>query len=187
MRDYDPTTGRYLQAGPLGLVDGPSVYGYARQSPVRWTDRLGLFTIADAYISLLGREFRIYSKQEVYDEWLRLERENTDWLKELPRCPRTLDECRGEEWEEVGPANQYHRPGVFELRSKPTPGGHATQCVYNPAGQLILDIPAAGSADYKAFEGLGLGHSLHDVLPYERALQLGGKNVGLYYEVKPRQ
>jgi hypothetical protein len=45
MRDYDPTTGRYLQADPLGLVDGPSVYGYARQSPVRWTDPRGENTI----------------------------------------------------------------------------------------------------------------------------------------------
>ena len=25
MRDYDPTTGKYLQADPLGLVDGASV------------------------------------------------------------------------------------------------------------------------------------------------------------------
>ena len=41
MRDYDPTTGRYLQADPLGLVDGASVYGYARQSPSRWTDPRG--------------------------------------------------------------------------------------------------------------------------------------------------
>ncbi len=28
MRDYDPTTGRYMQPDPLGLVDGASVYGY---------------------------------------------------------------------------------------------------------------------------------------------------------------
>jgi RHS repeat-associated protein len=34
MRDYDPTIGRYLQADPLGLVDGASVYGYALQSPL---------------------------------------------------------------------------------------------------------------------------------------------------------
>ena len=40
-RDYDPTTGRYLQADPLGLVDGPSVYGYARQSPMRYVDPEG--------------------------------------------------------------------------------------------------------------------------------------------------
>jgi RHS repeat-associated protein len=41
MRDYDPTTGRYLQADPLGLIDGASVYGYARQNPGRWTDPRG--------------------------------------------------------------------------------------------------------------------------------------------------
>ncbi|MFA9230602.1 MAG: RHS repeat-associated core domain-containing protein [Microgenomates group bacterium] len=42
MRDYDPTTGRYLQADPLGLVDGASVYGYAMQSPIIYTDFTGL-------------------------------------------------------------------------------------------------------------------------------------------------
>ena len=41
MRDYDPTTGRYLQADPLGLIDGASVYGYARQSPAMFTDPTG--------------------------------------------------------------------------------------------------------------------------------------------------
>ncbi len=43
MRDYDPTTGRYLQADPLGLVDGASVYGYVRQSPGRYFDPAGLW------------------------------------------------------------------------------------------------------------------------------------------------
>ncbi|MEP3843899.1 MAG: RHS repeat-associated core domain-containing protein [Paracoccaceae bacterium] len=41
MRDYDPTTGRYIQADPLGLVDGASVYGYVRQNPGRYTDPTG--------------------------------------------------------------------------------------------------------------------------------------------------
>jgi RHS repeat-associated protein len=41
MRDYDPTTGRYMQADPLGLVAGASVYGYALQSPGRYTDQTG--------------------------------------------------------------------------------------------------------------------------------------------------
>ena len=41
MRDYDPATGRYLQADPLGLVDGASVYGYVRQNPGRWMDPTG--------------------------------------------------------------------------------------------------------------------------------------------------
>lgn len=41
MRDYDPTTGRYLQTDPLGLVDGASVYGYVGQSPMMFADPTG--------------------------------------------------------------------------------------------------------------------------------------------------
>ena len=37
----DPTTGRYIQADPLGLVDGASVYGYALQNPGRYVDPRG--------------------------------------------------------------------------------------------------------------------------------------------------
>ena len=43
MRDYDPTTGRYIEADPLGLVDGASVYGYAGGNPGRYTDPSGEF------------------------------------------------------------------------------------------------------------------------------------------------
>jgi hypothetical protein len=43
MRDYDPTTGRYIEADPMGLVDGPSVYGYALQNPGRYVDPTGEF------------------------------------------------------------------------------------------------------------------------------------------------
>ncbi|MEM7499035.1 MAG: RHS repeat-associated core domain-containing protein, partial [Pseudomonadota bacterium] len=46
-RDYDPRTGRYLQADPLGLVDGPSVYGYVRQRPFSAVDPNGLELIAE--------------------------------------------------------------------------------------------------------------------------------------------
>ena len=48
MRDYDPTLGRYIQADPLGLVDGASVYGYALQSPNRYVDPRG----EDVFVSL---------------------------------------------------------------------------------------------------------------------------------------
>lgn len=41
MRDYDPTTGRYIEADPRGLVHGPSVYGYALQNPGRYVDPRG--------------------------------------------------------------------------------------------------------------------------------------------------
>jgi len=54
MRDYDPTTGRYMQADPLGLVDGASVYGYARQNPMRYTDPRGEFGILGAAIGAVS-------------------------------------------------------------------------------------------------------------------------------------
>ena len=41
MRDYDPTTGRYIQADPLGLVDGASVFNYVMQNPMRYVDPRG--------------------------------------------------------------------------------------------------------------------------------------------------
>jgi RHS repeat-associated protein len=40
-RFYDPTTGRYTQPDPLRFVDGPSLYGYAGQSPMMWVDPEG--------------------------------------------------------------------------------------------------------------------------------------------------
>ena len=41
-RDYDPTTGRYIQADPIGLDGGSNPYAYAGDNPVRWTDPSGL-------------------------------------------------------------------------------------------------------------------------------------------------
>jgi RHS repeat-associated protein len=46
-RTYDPSLGRYTQADPLGFVDGPSVYGYAGQSPVMRVDPRGLNRITN--------------------------------------------------------------------------------------------------------------------------------------------
>jgi RHS repeat-associated protein len=41
-RAYDPSLGRYTQPDPLGFVDGPSVYAYARNVPIFLTDFKGL-------------------------------------------------------------------------------------------------------------------------------------------------
>jgi len=41
-RDYDPATGRYGQADPLGLRAGPSIFAYANADPTTSTDPDGL-------------------------------------------------------------------------------------------------------------------------------------------------
>ena len=40
-RHYDPTKGRYIQADPLGMPDGPSRYAYVANSPLMYTDPTG--------------------------------------------------------------------------------------------------------------------------------------------------
>jgi RHS repeat-associated protein len=40
-RDYDTSTGRYIQADPIGLAGGASPYSYAMNSPLRYTDPTG--------------------------------------------------------------------------------------------------------------------------------------------------
>jgi hypothetical protein len=42
-RDYDPVTGRYIQADPIGLAGGSNPYGYAGGNPVNLTDPSGEF------------------------------------------------------------------------------------------------------------------------------------------------
>lgn len=50
-RDYDPTTGRYTQADPIGLEGGANPYLYAEANPLRFADPLGL-----EKIDLFGRK-----------------------------------------------------------------------------------------------------------------------------------
>ncbi len=41
-RYYDPETGRYISADPIGLAGGINLYGYTGNDPVNWIDPWGL-------------------------------------------------------------------------------------------------------------------------------------------------
>lgn len=41
-RDYDPSTGRYVESDPIGLLAGLSTYAYVGGAPLRYKDPMGL-------------------------------------------------------------------------------------------------------------------------------------------------
>lgn len=53
-RDYDPSTGRYIQSDPIGLRAGVNTYGYAYQNPQYWVDPYGLYCLSDAQIQAIA-------------------------------------------------------------------------------------------------------------------------------------
>ncbi|MDO9163299.1 MAG: RHS repeat-associated core domain-containing protein [Methylococcaceae bacterium] len=48
-RDYDPSTGRYIQSDPIGLSGGLNTYGYVGGDPVNVVDPLGLSSESKKY------------------------------------------------------------------------------------------------------------------------------------------
>ena len=46
-RYYSPATARWITRDPLGMVDGPNMYGYAQSNPSTYFDNLGLTCCTD--------------------------------------------------------------------------------------------------------------------------------------------
>ena len=161
-------------------------------NPVNNIDYLGLYTLSDAVDSLeehgvdrlgrnnLGRS--IYTDTQKFDEWLRLELDDTGWLSDIPECPDKICvkdgepvNCNNGNWNNLSDASQTFHPGAsWCMRSKEF-GKSAQQCCYDSNGDLMTDLPAAGTPDRVASgfgNGLYTGHYLHDVAPFNFAEDL---------------
>lgn len=141
------------------------------------------------YSPAIKHEF--YTDTQVFDQWLTLERNNTGWLNEIPKCPSKINfakngnpcDCTKGSWNGIGKANPEHKNATWCMRSKPTKGNHAQQCCYDAQGNLMTGLPAAGTPDYISNDSNMRGHFNHDLRPWWKAEKL--KREDDYGSVRP--
>ena len=105
-RDYDPGTGRYIEADPIGLDGGLNLYLYANAAPTMYTDPLGLFTsrghntITTDAIAIAGSPCPNLSAEAAMADWLpgAQNPQNSHWhaMRDGTNPDSTVESARGD-------------------------------------------------------------------------------------------
>ena len=206
-RYYDPLTGRWPSRDPIGEVGGINLYGMVANDPVNRWDLLGMVTLQEAHDSFKKRGGGprtpsprwILTRQEIFDEWYRLEKAQGSWWSSLPKCPKKLciqkinrggtekafntyaaDPSQWNEPDRPTNAEENLHPGTtWSMRSKADGAGHANQCTYDTKGILLRTPPGSGTVDWYR-SGTQTHHYNHDVAPVYLANSLdGGASMGV--------
>ncbi len=198
-----PELAQWNRKDPIGERGGLNLYAFVLNNVINSVDFLGQFTLADAKRSICelscgpgGPAYcmnpcrRGLVDKEIFAEWLRLEKSNKSWVKELPPCPKKLcisgskaQNPNNKVWKNPSGANSEHKGAVYEMRSLPTAGGHANQCSYDKQGIIMTGIPAGGTADFVSHSFTSTGHFRHDLRPWWLAKKL--YKQWEYYTVRP--
>ncbi len=124
-RDYDPSTGRYLEVDPVGLMCGANLYAYVANRPTVSSDRLGLFDPFTSFGDFAG---------EAYSAIRQINRNINELLDANTPAADKYFHCKA------------HCEACVE-----GPGGEAVSCV----GGLTHEIRNLGAEAYNGREMIG--------------------------------
>ena len=224
-RYYSQTLGRWVSRDPVNeegfrsiggagshhayrLNEDANLFRTDDNRPLDRFDMFGLYTLSEAEASLSkkgvpkavkGWIWDSYSDEQIFNEWLALEKASTAWVSALPKCPKCVIISAGKAnnpdatvWTDPNPGflakmalAKYHPGAVYEVRNVKGAAGapSGNQCTYDAKGILMTTSPAAGSADLYGPQNDFGKHQSHDVKTFDSANSL--KRVTDYYSVRP--
>lgn len=114
-RDYDPSTGRYIESDPIGLGGGLNTYGYSRANPLRFIDPFGLAYFAKR--PLQGSPWLGWASSNPIDDFFNTEISHEQLFFEDGKSPSNVgffDEDGGVLKEELNPIGYRKKSGQYD-------------------------------------------------------------------------